>query len=182
VEGLEFWSEDKRHGLQLPEKCVRIVLQECRLARGRESGGILLGYYTDQLDCAVVTRVTGPGRGSRAGGTWFERGVAGLQAVVTRLWRSGRGYYLGEWHFHPDASADPSPDDLQTLRRIACDRGSQCRHPALLILGGDPATSWTASAYVFRRDTAARLVTTIHAGDGDKTSRVVGRLRAATSG
>lgn len=152
---LAFRSADGRFGLALASDQVREILRHCVQAGTRETGGVLIGHYTDALDCAVVTRVCGPEDDSRAGATWFERGTKRLRALFTEYWRRGRGYYLGEWHFHPGAPPIPSPPDVRSMRRIAKDRGSQCRQPVLLIVGGDPAARWSASAHVFPDGTAA---------------------------
>ena len=145
---LEFRSVDKRFALSIVNGHVRELLRHCEKAGVRETGGTLIGHYTDGLDCAVVTRVCGPEEDSRAGATWFERGTKTLRALLDEYWRRGRGYYLGEWHFHPGAAPTPSGPDRRAMRRIALDPGSQCRQPVLLIVGGD-STCWSASAHVF---------------------------------
>lgn len=127
---------------------VRRLLRHCQNAGARETGGVLIGHYTDRLDCAIITRVFGPGEDSRAGATWFERGTQKLYALLVEYWRRGRGYYLGEWHFHPGAAPSPSGCDVRSMHRIATDRKSQCRQPVLLIVGGCPG-NWLASVHVF---------------------------------
>lgn len=144
----EFRSADERFGLSIATEHVREILRLCKQAGTHETGGVLIGHYTDGLDCAVVTRVSGPEEDSRAGATWFERGTKKLRALLEQYWRRGRGYYLGEWHFHPGAAPTPSGPDVGSMRRIALDPGTQCREPVLLIMGGCPAR-WAASAHVF---------------------------------
>lgn len=123
----------------------------CRDAGEVETGGILIGRYTERHDCAVVDHVTGPTEDSRATRTRFRRGTAGLQKLLDRLWRRERRYYLGEWHFHPGAASEPSSVDRRQLRSIARDPGYSCPEPILLIIGGNPSGDWTATAFVFPR-------------------------------
>lgn len=146
---LSFRSADERFGLTVESSHASTLLRYCELAGSRETGGVLIGHYTDRLDWAVVTRVCGPSADSRAGATWFERGTNKLQAMFDEYWRRGRGYYLGEWHFHPGAAPNPSEPDMNSMRRIAQDPSCQCGQPVLLIIGGRPPALWSAAAHVF---------------------------------
>src|SRR5690349_6378790 len=108
-EALEFWSEDRCFGLSLGRIRVRALLRFTRKARATETGGVLVGRYSEAFNCAEVTRVSPPPRDSKADRCSFERGSEGLEAWLLKLWSaSARTYYLGEWHFHPYASAEAS--------------------------------------------------------------------------
>jgi integrative and conjugative element protein (TIGR02256 family) len=150
--GIELWSADRRFGVFVQEAIVAQLLKECQLAKSRETGGILIGVYSDRRDRAIVERVTGPTRDSKSGPTWFHRGVLGLQRLLDELWNRGQGYYLGEWHFHPQASPHASETDHTSLRGIAHSDRYNCPEPVLLIIGGDPRGDWRASALVFPRN------------------------------
>ena len=147
---VEFWSADRKLGMRLTGCSLGTILENCVRAGDHETGGILIGHYTDALDCAVVSHVTGRTRGSRAGRTWFERAVDGLNNLLRTAWRRGRGYYLGEWHFHPGGNPTPSNVDAQSMRSIAADAAVDCARPILLIIGGRPLQNqWTSSVHVF---------------------------------
>jgi hypothetical protein len=77
---------------------------------------------------------------------WFYRGINGLQNWLNRLWRR-REYYLGEWHFHPSASAVSSPKDRTQMKKIATSQKYHCPEPILLIIGGNPNGNWLMHAY-----------------------------------
>ena len=149
VADLEFWTTNRRFGLKVPGCVLESVLAHCRGAGDIETGGILIGEYNGQHDCAVVHQVTGPPADSAATRVRFRRGIAGLQQLLDRLWRRDGRYYLGEWHFHPGAAPEPSGVDDRQLVAIAQDRKYNCPEPALLIIGGDPCAAWTAAAFVF---------------------------------
>jgi len=146
---LEFWTPDHRFGLKIPADVVEAILGHCRDARDVETGGILIGEYTDPHDCALIYQVTGPPQDSTATRTRFRRGTAGLQPLLDRLWRRERRYYLGEWHFHPGAAPEPSGVDDRQIASIARDQKYSCPEPVLLIIGGNPCAVWAAAAYVF---------------------------------
>ncbi len=152
-DAFELRSGSGRFALALGRSQVRALLRLTRNAGSQETGGVLVGRYTDACDRAEVRTVSRPPRDSKAGWCHFERGSAGLEAWLLKLWRaSARTYYLGEWHFHPYASAEASAHDRAQMRAIAQDTRYACPEPVLLILGGDPRTAWQVRAYVFPRD------------------------------
>jgi hypothetical protein len=59
VAEMELWSEDRKYGLRLSEEHLSAILGQCRQAVPNETGGILVGTYTQSHDCAVVTSVSG---------------------------------------------------------------------------------------------------------------------------
>lgn len=97
---------------------------------------MLIGHYTDTLDVARVTDVSGPPADSGSGRTWFRRGVSGLASLLRRHWSGARRtHYVGEWHYHPAVRVDASPEDLQQMRSISESAQFQCSEPVMLILG-----------------------------------------------
>ncbi len=150
-----FRSPDKRFGVLIPEAALAKAVKQCGKAGRRETGGILVGRYTGTHDCAVVTYASDAPGDSQAGGTWFRRGVAGLQHWLNGLWKS-KVYYLGEWHFHPYAVASPSGDDLVEMKLIASTKSYHCPEPLLLIVGGDPNEDWHVRVFVYVIDEGLR--------------------------
>ncbi len=146
---LSFRSEDGGFALALPDRARRTMLHACRRADTIEVGGILIGYYGTTLDRAFVTTASSAPRDSRGGPTWFERGTIGLQRRLDRVWRTKKHFYLGEWHYHPHASAEPSLADLAQMAAFAKDPAIRCPEPLLLIVGGNPHAHWNMQAFVF---------------------------------
>ncbi len=146
---LLLWSRDRKFGLSLKEHLLQQGLKECLESAPRETGGILVGYYTPAHDCAVVTAMTGPPEDSFRGPRLFKRGTKGIKRWISGLWREQRHYYLGEWHYHPGGAPVPSPDDREQMQRLSKDKKLNCPEPILLIIGGDPNGEWDANAYVF---------------------------------
>jgi len=146
---LLFSTNDGRFGLQVNHSTVKNVLDLCRRSNHEETGGILLGAYNADLSVAIVTQATEPPNDSKAGNSWFQRGVSGLKSLLERLWKTKREYYLGEWHFHPFSDPEPSMTDVNELRRIAKTRTYSCPEPVMLIIGGNPRENWSARAFVF---------------------------------
>lgn len=149
---LAFASVDGRYRLTVPENCTEAMLAHARASVPKETGGIIVGQYTEALDHAVLTDALGPPADSRGWATGFIRGVQGLARALRNLWSSSvTTYYLGEWHFHPFSAAQPSEDDADQMFSIAHNDRYRCPEPILLILGGDPAGVWEVSAHVYTR-------------------------------
>lgn len=146
----EFWSSDRRFGLRIPAKEVERMVRLCKKAKGNETGGVIAGSYSDDQRCANVTSISEAPPDSKAGGTWFSRGVQGVQRWLDGFWRT-KAYYVGEWHFHPFAAPDPSGTDISEMQDIAVTDSFKCPEPVLIILGGDPNGAWRLRAFVFPR-------------------------------
>ncbi|MEQ9442146.1 MAG: Mov34/MPN/PAD-1 family protein [Cyclobacteriaceae bacterium] len=148
----EFWSPDRLFGLSISNEYIEKIIAIAKRAGTCETGGVLIGRYTETQDCALLTQVVGPTQDSTAGRTWFRRGIKGLQRLIDHYWKSEHSYYLGEWHFHPFAPPAPSSQDLRQMNNIACSHSYNCPEPLLLILGGDPQAEYTIRVFVFKRN------------------------------
>ena len=108
----------------------------CRDAGSVETGGILVGRYSDDLALAIVREATPPPTDSKRGRSGFVRGVSGLSEMLGKRWRAReRTFYIGEWHFHPASHVEPSGDDFAQMIQISRAREYDCKEPLLLILG-----------------------------------------------
>jgi integrative and conjugative element protein (TIGR02256 family) len=148
---LRFSSKGGGLGLLIPSEHAERILGICAQSRGQETGGVLIGYYNEERDLAIVTSITGPPPDSEQGRSWFHRGVSGLQQLLDHMWYRNRRYYLGEWHFHPNSTSVPSSTDRSQLKDIANTTHYQCPEPLLVIIGGDPAKVWEVSTTLFRK-------------------------------
>jgi len=147
-----FCTTDKNYSLTIEGKLMEKLLKICRGSDGKETGGILIGYYNPNHDNAIVTDVSSPPTDSKRGPTSFIRGIRGLQSWLNRLWKRQRHYYLGEWHFHPFADPTPSMTDIGQLKKFSKTPSLRCPEPVMLIIGDDPNRKWTAKAFVSPRE------------------------------
>lgn len=148
---LWFRSADRAFEVRLGRGALGQMLDLCRRAKRLETGGVLIGRYSSDHRVAHVDVATGPGSDSQAGGTWLVRGVRGLQKILDTFWSQKRGYYVGEWHFHPGAAPSPSRRDVSQMRSIASSDQYHCPEPLLVIIGGDPDGSYSLHAEVHTR-------------------------------
>ncbi len=147
----DYWTQDGRFGVRIERRAVESIVADCARSGRRETGGILVGRYSDDRRLALVLSASSPPPDNRAGGFWLLRGVRGLQSWLEGLWKKDGTHYLGEWHFHPFAAPIPSRQDVSQMRRIASTESYQCAEPILLILGGDPRGSWKLHVEVHTR-------------------------------
>ncbi|MET3880142.1 Mov34/MPN/PAD-1 family protein [Chitinophaga sp. OAE865] len=133
----KFISNDKRFEVQLPSKIITKIIGLIAAAGKKETGGIIIGSYSLDRSCAIVSYVSGPPKDSKSGFNWFQRGKLGLQTLLNRQWeKEEQTYYLGEWHFHPFSSPDPSFQDKLAMSKISEAAEYNCPEPILLIIGG----------------------------------------------
>ena len=129
-------TADRRFGLQVDVAVLRELDRLCEAAGRSETGGILIGRYSDDCNVAIVLEATPPPIDSQRGRSWFVRGVSGLRELLGRKWRAReRAHYLGEWHFHPVGHIQPSSDDFSQMSKIARTSEYDCKEPLLIILG-----------------------------------------------
>lgn len=126
---------------------------ECSKVNGSETGGVLIGYYTDDRTTAIITEATPPPKDSSYGHNWFRRGVMGLKSLLISRWKTSgqRTYYIGEWHFHPTEIISPSKDDFIQMQEISNSSNYHCNEPIMIIIGQSDMGKVPARAFVFPR-------------------------------
>lgn len=142
-----FSGDDLRFRVVLSEGAVRGIVDACIEAGRKETGGILVGRLEAEGQTARVVEATPRPHDSKFGWFWFRRGAAGLGRLLQERWNSGL-HYLGEWHYHPGGSSEPSSADYKAMAAIAGDVRYQAPEPILAILGGDPGNSYEISVTV----------------------------------
>ncbi len=131
-------TEDGTFAVELQASVLGALDRYCRDAGSVETGGILIGRYSEDLTIALVQEATPPPADSKRGNTWFVRGVNGLREMLGKRWQAKeRTFYIGEWHFHPASHVEPSTDDFTQMLKISRAREYDCREPLLLILGAE---------------------------------------------
>lgn len=155
--GLRWETADSEYALLMEPEPWRRIEQEATQAQNWETGGVLIGYYTDDASTAVVTEASTAPRDSERGRNWFRRGAAGLRDLLVLRWAENRRtYYIGEWHYHPASHVAPSMNDLAQMRDISLDPKYHCREPIMVILGQDSGGERPVRAFVFPRADAQR--------------------------
>ena len=72
-----YWDDAASYRVGLDEDAFIFMLSACEEAGHIETGGILVGNYSDDGCSAIVNRVVGPPEGSEATFTRFTRSAQG---------------------------------------------------------------------------------------------------------
>lgn len=149
---LEFRSVDGRFRVLISDGELEKLFTLSSEAEGKETGGVLVGRYSEDGGTALVTVGSPPPADSTSTPTSFTRGTKGLSGWLEQLWHADeRWYYLGEWHCHPGSVPWPSDQDIHQMRAIALDRDYHCPEPILLIMSAAGEGLWTVRVFVIRR-------------------------------
>ncbi|MEW6159927.1 MAG: Mov34/MPN/PAD-1 family protein [Verrucomicrobiota bacterium] len=122
----------------LSNEVRQAMLLEAEAQYPRETGGVLMGYWTTHG--VVITDVIGPGPHAIHGRSFFSPDYGFQEQEIARIYKSkGRIVtYLGDWHSHPDGPEFLSKLDLATLNRIASCREARAASPVMLLVCGNP--------------------------------------------
>lgn len=132
---MEFMLEGGVLKVILNEVHIAELVKHIAISKTVETGGILIGRYSEDLSTAEITQVTGPPKDSKSGPTWFSRGIKGLKSLLKKAWCNSE-YYLGEWHFHPMGTTTPSGQDLFQMAEIANNHNYNCPEAIMIIIAG----------------------------------------------
>lgn len=145
---LSFSSPNAPYTITLETTVLRNMVNDCIRAGAHETGGILIGSYSSDGGIALISEITSHPKDSIRSSVTFQRGIIGLKELLAARWDEGF-YYVGEWHYHPGGSPEPSGPDIRAMRSIATNSKYSCPEPILIILGGRPPREVKLSATVF---------------------------------
>lgn len=129
------------------EKIKQKLFELCSRATPKETGGILIGTYSKDQSTAIITTIVSAPKNSVSKQFSFLRGTKGLLKILDRSWDQGK-YYLGEWHYHPNAQPIPSIQDKEQMVKLSQSKGLKCPEPILIIVGGN-YVKWRIKVMVF---------------------------------
>jgi integrative and conjugative element protein (TIGR02256 family) len=144
---MKFYDKGGVQRIDVAKGAIALMRRLAKDAIPNETGGILIGNYDETHRAAIVSHASGPPSDSIAGPWSFRRGMEGLDRILARAWKRGT-FYIGEWHFHPEAWPRASPTDMMQMRTFASDAAMNCPEPVLLIVGL-PAAGGRVAGYRF---------------------------------
>ncbi len=145
-------SDNKEFTVEIDSSLLEDCFIECDKSSNYETGGILIGNYSDDMRTAVIRSLSKAPIDSKIGKMSFKRGIKGLIDVLNKKWDESGEYYLGEWHFHPNSSSQPSGTDLRQMKELSRHKKLKCPEPILLIIGGNSIVGWNISLNIFQND------------------------------
>ena len=134
ISDLLFTGNNGQYNVVLPYGEYEKILKYCVEAKPCETGGILIGNYSEDCCVAIIKEATSPPIDSTHKPAKFFRGTNNLMKKLDDAWKQDC-YYLGEWHYHPNSSPFPSLTDQDQMRVLSKDEKLNCPEPILLIIG-----------------------------------------------
>jgi integrative and conjugative element protein (TIGR02256 family) len=125
----------------ISEEVLGVMAAEAERLSPKETGGVLLGYWTETAKEVVITDIIGPGPCAVHEERRFVPDTDYQEREIARIyeWSGWRRTYLGDWHSHPLSRVYLSRRDRKTLRRIAGHADARAPLPLMVILaGGSP--------------------------------------------
>lgn len=135
MDNLFFQDVNQLYSIKLEKNVYEQILYYCAISNPYETGGILIGNYSSNQVTANILQTTPPPKNSRHAKHSFHRSSRGLKKILDTAWNQGQ-YYLGEWHYHPNASSIPSNIDRNQMIVLSRDKKLKCPEPILIIIGG----------------------------------------------
>lgn len=131
----------------ISQEIHRDLIELCEKSNPKETGGILIGKYSEDQTTANIMSLVPPPGNSIAKHFSFFRGNKGLLKILDKAWNNGE-YYLGEWHYHPNSKSIPSGQDIQQMHELSKFKCLHCPEPILIIVGGN-SDKWEINVMVF---------------------------------
>lgn len=141
------WKSTNGMYVEITEGVFTSIMEYVLSRKRGETGGILIGNYSDDLSTATILSASGPGPRSLFGLFSFTRRPIGLQAELDEEFISGR-YYLGEWHCHPGTNCTPSFQDIRQMQAISRSPSYNCPEPILIVFGRSSPYDFNSASIV----------------------------------
>jgi len=128
----------------ITQDAIDIMRNEAAGSGKLETGGILIGFRSDTGNIVVV-KATGPGPKAFRTENWFEKDIAYCQEQLIESSRAlgPKGQYVGEWHYHPRGTNQPSGTDIMSLSAIAKQVNYSTDEPLMIILSPELEMAFT---------------------------------------
>lgn len=125
--------EDKK--IHVFKEVLEFMKEDSAESGDVETGGVLIGYRNDDGEYIIV-RASKPGPNAVKTQTRFEKDAVYCQKELLDAFNElgEKGLYLGEWHYHPSGSNEPSGLDIKSLTEIAAQENYRINNPIMIIL------------------------------------------------
>nr|WP_294864226.1 Mov34/MPN/PAD-1 family protein [uncultured Pseudogulbenkiania sp.] len=142
----------------LSQSAFKVITAEANRVYPLETGGILLGYFSENGIPVVVVAI-GPGPDGEHKRTRFLPDHSWQCEQIDFFYEKSHGNwkYMGDWHTHPDGIPQMSWLDKRTLKTIAKHSEAKTSKPLMFIGGGTPS-EWLWVCHQYRGDQFLGLI------------------------
>lgn len=133
--------------LWIREDLVQAMFADGSLWAPRETGGLLVGYWSEDETEVVITDIVDAGPKARHGHFSFSPDYEHQQEQLDTILDNGARplFYIGDWHTHPRGQLTLSWLDHYALWRISRNPQAFAPRPIMLILAGKE--TWKIGAW-----------------------------------
>ncbi|MCI5161611.1 MAG: hypothetical protein D3917_06225, partial [Candidatus Electrothrix sp. AX5] len=121
--------------INIQKKVLDFIKCEAAGSGDIETGGVLIGQKKGH-DEYTIFRASKPGPNAIRTNSIFEKDNTYCQKELLDAYseQGEQGLYLGEWHYHPLGSNQPSGQDIKSLTEIAAQNNYRIDRPIMIIL------------------------------------------------
>lgn len=147
-----FSSPDTTISIEVDKDVFDSMVEVCRKSPDRETGGILVGRYSDSGTIAQILEALPPSIDSVGTSSTFSRGVHGISKELASRWVKTGSHYVGEWHYHPLGNGQPSDRDISQMTDFAREESMQSPVPIMVIVFRSGIDQYELRAFLFTQD------------------------------
>lgn len=137
--------------LEIHPDLIKSIHREMERIGSFETGGLLIGYYSEDNSTAVIDKIIFPPENHFYEPRNFELDPKYSNKIIDEEWKQGRRW-IGDWHSHPNNPATPSKMDDNVMFGVANSEKANMPEAILLIVGGNNVTGYDLSLHLYRRD------------------------------
>lgn len=149
------WLRRRRRSLipvvWIDERLLESMEAEAALHGPDETGGMLIGYWSDSGDAVITDTIEGGPGAVRRPSRFLPDGQWQQERLDEIYIRSGRVHtFLGDWHSHPLGGLRPSLRDRDTAKKVAKSKEARASQPLTLICAKREG-HWRWAVFGYRR-------------------------------
>lgn len=137
--------------LEIHNSLIKGIQNEMRRVGAFETGGLIIGEYSTDNSTAIVEKIIYPPENHFYEPCNFELDPKYSNKIIDEEWKQGRRW-LGNWHSHPNNSANPSRIDDNVMFDYANSEKANLPEAISLIIGGNDVMGFELSLYLYIKD------------------------------
>lgn len=141
----------KRISVSLDVNCKEKIVDALRKYSPNEIGGILIGNKITE-DIIIVNDASISNEIEILNLAIFIRETVNAQRLLNKHYKDSTGFYIGEWHSHPNFSLYPSSKDISTMRGIVQDINYNVSFAILIIVKLNSENELELKGFIFHKE------------------------------
>jgi len=141
----------KQITVSLDEKSKEKIVEALRKYSPDEIGGILIGNKVNE-DSIIVNDASISNEIDILNFASFIRETVNAQRLLNKHYDDLTGFYIGEWHSHPNFSLYPSDRDISTMKGIVQDKNYNVFFAILIIVKLNSENELELKGFLFHKE------------------------------